>query len=103
MLTSFLNKHLRYVRVVKANHVTLPAGVSFFKTLKNYSWISFCKRLKKKLGDKKVLLNSFQMNGRTKGFHTQKRLLECIISIRLQDELFSTHVALQANEGFYQF
>ena len=74
MLTSSLNKHLRYVRVVKTNHVTLLAEISFFKTLKNYLtyFKVFCKTLKKKITTGKFLI-VLKMKCRIKSFRSQNR------------------------------
>ena len=76
MLTSFLNKHLRYVRVVKKNHVTLLVGVSrfFSYSLKNYLTDFVLQNTKEESYYRKVLLNGFQMNGRTKGFRSQNKV-----------------------------
>lgn len=75
MLTSSLNRHLRYVRVVKTNHVTLLAEISFFKTLKNYLtyFKVFCKTLKKKITTRKFLI-VLKMKCRIKSFRSQNKV-----------------------------
>jgi len=75
MLTSSLNKHLRYVRVVKTNHVTLLAEIPFFKTLNNYSTYLevFCKTLKKKITTRKFLI-VLKMKCRIKSFRSQNKV-----------------------------